>query len=189
MEETVAAEVGQSFRRQETNHRRQVGRRAQRTRICIAWLPPIAGVQHVPTAHSEDYFAALRADLLRGSVSTRRHDQLGDLALAAGTDPIHGRRRVAQFAPQCNLTLGSRSHVRNHREKEKHMPKFLRWLFVLAPIAAQTVVMVQGVLNVSHATTAGDIAQWILAGGLSGVLHNLHFGGNAPDNSQPGGGP
>ena len=69
------------------------------------------------------------------------------------------------------------------------MPKFLRWLFVLAPIAAQTVVMVQGVLNVSHATTAGDIAQWILAGGLSGVLHNLHFGGNAPDNSQPGGGP
>lgn len=68
------------------------------------------------------------------------------------------------------------------------MPKFLKWLFVLAPIAAQTVVLVQGGLNVNHHTTAGDIAQWILAGGLSSVLHNLHLGGNAPDNSQPGGG-
>jgi len=180
MEETVAAEVGQSFRRQETNHRRQVGRRAQRTRICIAWLPPNASVQHIPTGHSSDYFAAFPAHFLRGAIPPRSRSG-GRRGLAAGAE--HGQ----QYST-ADLTLGSRSHVRNHREKEKHMPKFLRWLFVLAPIAAQTVVMVQGVLNVSHATTAGDIAQWILAGGLSGVLHNLHFGGNAPDNSQPGGG-
>lgn len=61
-----------------------------------------------------------------------------------------------------------------------------KWFGTLLPLVAQGVLQIQSNAGVTHQTVIGNIAMWVLAGGLSKAFHASHSDPQSDQGANPG---